>query len=332
MDIFVTAPTAVLPTTPSQSALAYAGNASSISPVPLNLASGNYRIRAIASGDTTRAIAFDSGTVTLSSGASTLLAIVPVTGSAAAFNLLSIGADGTLLTIADQRVQVRIGNFAPGNGSVDAYFDANGAGNGVTAPFATVVAEGLATPYQDLLPGAVHASFTVTGQSTELIGSDVALAAGTTVSVYAAGVANQAAPSNLRLVTVRDDLRAPPVGMAKLRLLNLAPDVAVAGVQGNVDLVTLAVSGTTATILNRPIVNLAYPGASTYVDLAPGSYTFALVPAGLSAPLLPTATTGVVVNLNSATITTLVINGCEFPGTGICASVTTPLQLLTITD
>ena len=106
LDIFVTAPTAVLPATPSQSALAYAGNASSVSPIPLSLASGDYRIRAIASGDSTRAIVFDSGTVTLVAGANTLLAVVPVTGSAAAFNLLSIGADGTLLTIADQRVQV----------------------------------------------------------------------------------------------------------------------------------------------------------------------------------------------------------------------------------
>ncbi len=232
-----------------------------------------------------------------------------------------------MLTIADQRVQVRVGNFAPANGSVDTYFDARTASATASRPRSPpAVAQGFATtPYQDLLPGAYHASFTTSGITNELIGSDLALVAGTSLSVFAAGINGQAAPNNLQLLAVRDDLRAPPAGMAKLRLLLLAPDLG-----GPVDLVTLDTSGTTPVITGRLIVNLAYTGASTYIAVAP-ALTVALVPSGAATPLLPTSA-GTALNLTSGTITTLVASGCRHPSSGVCATATTPLQFVTLTD
>jgi hypothetical protein len=326
LDFYVTTPTAALPLTPSQSAIAYAGDAASVTPVPLVLNGGDYRIRAVRNGDSTQAIVFDSGPVTFAAGATPLLVLTPVSGSASAIAITSLGADSTVTTIADQRVQVRVGNFAPADGTVDTYFDQNGAANAVTAPFLTSVAQGIASPYQALLPGAYHASFTVSGQTAELIGSDLSLAAGTSVSVFSTGVASQAAPRNLKLIAVRDDLHAPPTGMAKLRLVFTAPDLST-----SVDLVTLVTVGGVLRIGQRPIVNLPYAGASPYATLAPGAYTLAVVPTGADTPVLPVST-GTAVTLTAGTVNSLVFTGCQTPGSGVCAGVATPLQLVPLSD
>ncbi len=327
LDLYVTTPTAALPTAATQTALAYAGDGASIGPLPQVVTAGDYRIRAVASGDTTRTVVFDSGPVTLMAGADALLAVVPVSGSAATFTLLSLAADGTVLTIGDQRVQVRVGNFAPATGGIDAYFDQNGAGNGATAPFATSVAQGTASAYQALLPQAYHVSFTSSGITNELVGKDLAFAAGTTFSVFSVGINGLAPPDNLQLLAVADDLRAPPSGMAKLRLIQLSPDIAT-----SVDLVSIDTSGTTPVILSRLIVNLAYTGASTYVDVMPGSLTVALVPTGTSSlPLLP-SNAGVVLSPVAGGIATLVVNGCRHPLSATCATASTPLQLVTLAD
>jgi len=333
LDFYVTAPTAALPLTASEAAITYAGDGASVTPVGLTLASGDYRIRAVKSGDTTQTIVFDSGPLVFAAGASPLLVAVPVTGSASPFALVSLGSDATVTTIADQRVQVRVGNFAPANGSVDAYFDQNGMSNAATAPFATSIAQNVASnPYQALLPGAYRASFTTTGQTAELVGSNLTLASGTSISVFAAGVANQASPYNLQLLVVHDDLRAPATGMAKLRVVQLSPDLAAGGA---IDLVPLTTSGGSTTVGQTIIRNLAYAGASAYASLAPGSYTLAVVPTGLQTPLLPTSAgvAGVAVNLAANTVTTLVIAGCEYPGSGaVCATSTTALQFVQLSD
>jgi len=329
LDFYVTTPTAALPLTPSQAAVAYAGDGATVTPIGLLLASGDYRIRAVKNGDTTQSIVFDSGPLVFAAGDSPVLVAVPVTGSASPVALVSLGSDTTVTTIADQRVQVSVGNFSPVNGSIDAYFDQNGLSNGATAPFATSVAQDVASkPYQALLPGAYHASFTVTGQTAELVGSDLTLAAGTSVSVFAAGVLNQPSPYNLQLLVVHDDLRAPATGMAKLRVVQLSPDLG-----GAIDLVPLTISGGITTLGQTIIRNLSYAGASAYASLAPGSYTLAVVPTGQQIPLLP-ASSGVPVTLTANTVTTLVIAGCQHPASGtVCAaSSAIPLQFFQLTD
>jgi hypothetical protein len=329
VDFYVTTPTAALPATASQSGIAYAGDAASVTPVPLLIDSGDYRIRAVASGGTS--VVFDSGPLTFAAGATPLLIMTSVSGSAAVFSIASLGADSTVTTIGDQRVQVRVGNFAPafppGNGAVDVYFDQNGAANSATTPFETGLAQNAASsPYVALLPGAYHASFTNTGQTTELLGSDISLVAGTSVSVFAAGISGQAAPYDLKLLELRDDLRAPAAGFAKLRVVYLAPDLA-----GSVDLVTLVTTNSITTPGQTIIGNLPYAGASTYATLAPGSYTLAVVPTGATTPIFPTSA-GVAVNLTADTVTTLVVAGCQHPGSGICAAAATPLQFVQLTD
>lgn len=322
LDFYVTAPTATLPSTPSQSAIVYPGDAGSVTPVPLAETAGEYRIQAVKTGDTSQTVIYDSGPIALAAGDNPLFVVVPVTGSASAFALVRLDPGSAVTTtLADQRVQLRVGNFAPASVGVDTYFDQGGTGN--VTPFYAGLALNAASAYRELLPGAYHASFTNTGSTTELVGSDLALAAGTSVSVFETGLSGLASPYDLKLVALRDDLRAPASGLAKLRVVYLAPDVGA-----SVDLVSLSGTGVISSTL---IGNLAYAGASTYATVAPGTYTLAIVPTGATTPLLPTST-GVALALAANTIYTLVVAGCENPGTTNCPGATTPLQFVQLTD
>lgn len=327
LDFFVTSPTASLPAAATVPAVSYAGDGASVAPVPLVLNAGDYRIRAIAQGDVTQTIVFDSGRISLDSGDDLLLAVIPTSGSAAAFSLLSLTDSSSVYQILDQRVQIRVGNFAPAVGSVAAYLDAVGSSGSTGTLLASGMALGSASSYQNVLPAAYRASFTGTGQGTEIagLGSDLALAPSTAVSVFAVGLSGQAAPNNLQLLSLQDNLQAPATGMANLRVVQLAPDIN----NGGTTLVDVVVLNASGAISSPPLVSgLAYTGASQYLSLPAGSYTVALVPSGLDTPLLPSAA-GLVLNLTAGTVQTLAIAGCQFPGSGICAAApTAALQLV----
>jgi len=331
LDFFVTSPSAALPAAASMPAVAYPGDGATVAPVPLVLDAGDYRIRAIATGDATQTVIFDSGPISLDSGTDLLLAVIPTSGSAANFSLLSLDDNSNVYQISDQRVQIRVGNFAPAVGSVDAYLDAVGSSGSSGTLLDSGMALGGASAYQDVLPGAYRASFTASGQAAEIsgLGSDLALAPSTAMSVFAVGFAGQGAPDNLQLLALQDNLLAPASGMVKLRVVQLAPDINNAGTN-LIDVVVLDASGTPT---SPPLVgSLAYTGASQYLSLPAGSYTVALVPSGLQAPVLPSGS-GVLLNLTAGSIQTLVVAGCQTPGSGICASApNAALQLLLLQD
>jgi hypothetical protein len=328
LDFYLTTPTATLPASPSISALSYSATTAgsiAIAPAVLTLASGDYRIRAVANGDSAQTVVFDSGTVTLQSGADFLLAVVQTSGSAAAFSLMSLADNSSVFQILDQRVQVKMGNFAPALGAVDAYLDPSGTTNESANLFASNIQPGAATAYQVELPGAFEGSLTNTGQTQSVVQAPLPLTASTATSVFAIGLAGQASPANLQLLTLLDDLSAPPTGMGKLRILQVAPDLQA------VDVVLLNTAGTTPVIAQRLVANLAYGGVSTYLSLSAGSYTLALAPTGQDVPLLPVSG-GLAVNLTAGSVVTLVVDGCQVPASGICAAATAPLQLVLLPD
>jgi hypothetical protein len=329
LDFYLTSPTATLPASPSISALTFNGGASAGSeataPTILTLSSGDYRIRAVATGDTTQTVVFDSGAITLQSGADFLLAVVQTSGSAAAFSLMSLADDGNVFRILDQRVLVRMGNFAPALGTLDAFLDPTGTANSSTNLFASGISFGNATSYRAELPGAFEGSMALTGQTLSVVQAPLPLSASTSISVFAVGLSGQASPGNLQLLTLIDNLSAPPSGTANLRVVQLAPDL------GPVDVVLLDVSGATPVIAQRLVVDLAYSGASAYLSLTAGAYTVALAPTGQDTPLMPVSG-GLAVNLTTGTVSTLVVEGCEFPSTGVCAGGTNALQLNQLQD
>ena len=332
LDLFITAPTVGLPASPSMPAVSYAGDGSVVVPTPLLFTAGAYRIRATAAGGASQSVVFDSGRISLASGDDLLLAIIPSTGTAATFSLLVLDANSNVYQILDQRVQLRVGNFAPAVGSVAAYLNAPNSMGSTGTLLASGMALGAASAYQTELPSSYRVSLTATGQSSEIsgLGSNVALAPSTAVSMFAIGLSNQSSPYNLQLLSLQDNLQAPATGMAKLRVVQLAPDINNGG-NTLLDVVVLNGSGA---ISSPPLVSsLAYPGASQYLSLPAGSYTIALVPSGLNAPLLPSAS-GTVVNLTDGSVQTLVVAGCQTPGSGICsaAPAASALQLVPLLD
>jgi hypothetical protein len=330
LDFFITSPTAALPSTPSMAPISYAGDGSTVTPTPIIVASGDYRIRAIVDGDTTQTIVYDSGRLTFASGVDLLLAIIPVSGSAAQFSLLSLDAKSSVSQIPDQRVQLRVGNFAPATASVDAYFAATSTAGSSGTLLVSGLTPDAASAYQAVLPGN-YVYFTNTGQTTQLVNSERALEASTSVSVFAIGFSGLPYPNNLQLLTLQDNLQTPPTGMANLRIVQLAPDVNNSATNA-VDVVTINTSVTPPVITGTLVSNLVYPGASAYRPMSAGIYTVALVPHNLDTPLLPTSA-GIVLNLTVGTVWTLVVAGCEYPGTGICSSApAATLQLVPLQD
>ncbi|HUN92947.1 MAG TPA: DUF4397 domain-containing protein [Burkholderiaceae bacterium] len=327
LDVFISGPSSTLPSSPTVSALTYNGSGSTPNSAQLQFAGGDYEIRATAAGDTTRKIVFDSGTVTLAAGTSVMLIVVPTSGSAATFALLAAPLSGSVYSIADQRVQLRSGNFTPSTGSVDFFLDPTGTANSSTTLLASAQAFGSLGQYATVYPGSYHASIATTGALTEIVGADLALAAGTSVSLYATGVQGDVSPYLLRLLAVTDDLTAPPTGQAKLRAVQLAPDL-VTGTGNGYDLVALTSTGT---IAQRIAVNLTYPAASAYVTLPPGTYALAVVATGADAPLLPNST-GVSLSLSAGDVYTAVVYGCQSPGAGVCAGGTTAVSIVTQQD
>jgi hypothetical protein len=218
-----------------------------------------------------------------------------------------------------------MGQFAPALGAVDAFLDPSGTANSSTNLFASDLPLGSVTGYTAELPGAYEGAMALTGQTLSVVQASLPLSASTAISVFAIGLSGQPSPANLQLLTLVDDLSTPVSGMANLRIVQLAPDLPP------VDVVVLDVSGTTPVISGRLVADLAYAGASANLSLTAGSYTIALVPTGADTPLLPTSG-GLALNLTAGTVSTLVVEGCEYPGSGICGAGSTALQLATLQD
>jgi hypothetical protein len=345
LDFYLTAPGATLPASPSLSAVTYPGASSSsgsgsgsssssgsgsgpstsvstVAASELDVTAGDYRLRAVATGDATQTVIYDSGPITLAAGADLLLAVLQTSGSAAAFTLMSLDDAGDVVWIPDQRVQLRMGNFAPALGSVDTFLDPAGTANGSSTLFASGLSLGSVSAYQDALPGSYELSFAPTGQTQPLVQAAGSLGASTAASVFAIGLSGQASPANLQLLVLTDDLTAPASGYGKLRVVQAAPDLAAQ------DVVLL---DSTGAISQRIVPSLAFGGSSSYLALAAQTYTIALVPTGLDQPLLPSSS-GVSVDLTAGSIVTLVVDGCQNPGAGICGGASASVQIVPLAD
>lgn len=327
LDWYVTNPTDSLPQTPSLSALSFssAGSASAVTATPLQVSSGIARLRAIATGDSTRTVVFDSGSMTLPSAGRALLALIPNSGSASAVALLSLSDNNTRVYVPDQRSLVRLGHFAQGLGAADVFLDSAGTTNGLATQVASQLSSNSpVSAYLAELPQAYRVSFALSGQTQEKLGLNVTVPASSALSVFSAGVNGQTGLSALQVLAFADDLTTPPAGMARVRLIHLAPDL------GALDGVTLNTTNSISSLGARWALALAYAGASGYVNLPAGTYDFAVTLAGQSTPL--PSSVGLSVNLTAGTVMSVVLSGCQYPGAGVCGSGQQSLTLTPLTD
>ena len=320
VDIYVTSPGAVLPTEPTISALAYASVAPASGAKALEVAGGNYEIRATVTGDQSRTVVFDSGSIPLPGNADLLVTAIPGSG-VSPINLVVAPASGTASVIGDSRAALRVGHLSPNVPAVDVSLSQSGTSTSVLSlpnvSFPTV------SGYSVLPAGSYDASVALASDpSTPVLTlSGAQLAAGTSTSVFAIGLLGGSGTQALHLAAFSDD-RVPVADMAKVRVIHLAPDAPA------VDVVALGSGGAIAATL---VSDLAYPNATTQdLQVAPGTYTLAVVPTGMTAPVLPTAA-GATVTLTAGQIVTVAAVGCLNTTTGPCAG-GSPFALKVLTD
>jgi hypothetical protein len=298
VDIFVTAPGAALPSTPTIAALAFGQQAPAATAAALSVPAGNYQIRARVAGQT--AIAYDSGTVALAAGSDIVLVAVPETGtSLSPVQLLLAPKGGSAAFAKDARAALRVAHFSPNVPAVDVFLKAPGAANDVSNRALAGVTFPTDSGYLDLTAATYDASVALAGSLIGVIElNGAALARGTSTSVFAIGLLNGVGNQALRLAAYADN-RSAVTGKAKVRVIHLAPDAPA------VDVVVLA----NGAIAARPVTNLGFPNATaTPLELDPGTYTLGIVPTGATTPVLPTAA-GVSVTLAAGDVKSIVAIG-----------------------
>ena len=298
VDIFVTAPEAALPATPTIPNLAFSQQAPAAGAAALTVPAGNYRVRVRVTGQT--AVAYDSGPLALAAGSDLVLAAVPDAGpSQSPIQLLLAPKGGTAAFARDARAALRVAHFSPNVPAVDVFLKAPGVANAMGNRVLSNVSFPVDSGYLSVTGGTYDASVALAGTLNGVIGlNGAALARGTSTSVFAIGLLNGAGNQALRLAGFADD-RAPVAGKAKVRVIHLSPDAPA------VDVVVLSGGAITA----RPVVNLGFPNATaTPLQLDAGTYTLAVVPTGAATPLLPSAA-GVPVTLAAGDVKTIVAIG-----------------------
>jgi len=296
--VFVTAPDAALPSTPTIDNLSFAQQAPAAASAALQVPAGNYRVRIVVAGQT--AVAYDSGTLALAAGSDLVVVAVPDAGpSLSPVQLLVAPKGGTAAFARDARAALRVAHFSPNVPAVDVFLKAPGEANSATNRALSGVTFPQDSGFLNVAAGTYDASVALSGTLTGVLNLNGAqLARGTSTSVFAIGLLNGAGAQALALAAFPDD-RAPVAGKAKVRVIHLSPDAPA------VDVVVL--SG--ASIAARPVTNLSYPRATaTPLQLDPGTYTLAVVPTGASTPVLPTAA-GVPVALAAGDVKTIVAIG-----------------------
>jgi len=320
VDIYVTNVGAALPSAPTIPGLAYTTVAPASGAKALEITGGSYEIRATVSGDTTKTVVFDSGSVSLPANGDLLVTAIPASGvSPISLLVAPVGADAAV--IADDRAAIRVAHFSPNVPAVDVSLD--DAGTTTSALALANVSFPTASAYAIVPAAAYDASVALASNpdTAVLTLKGASFAANTSTSVFAVGLLGGTGTQALHLAAFADD-RVPVEGKAKVRVIHLSPDAPA------VDVVALGSGGAIAATL---VSDLSYPNATTAdLEVAPGSYTVAVVPTGTSSPVLPTAA-GVSLELTAGEIVTVVAVGCLDTTSGPCAN-GSPFALKVLSD
>jgi len=276
VDIYVTAPGADLAAaTPAVANAAY----KDVSGV-LQIPQGDYRIRATLAG--TKTVAYDSGAVSLAAGMDLVALAVPAsTGNSPVQLLVLTRATGTpRLVIPDATSLVRVMHASPDAPAVDVLVDNIVALTNVPYP--------AASGYLGLLSGTRNFKVNATGTSTTVIDVSAPLTAGKSYSVFAVGFL-----AGIEPLLLEDD-RSVLAAKARIRVIHGSPDAPAVDVRANDTVV---------------VPNLAFKGASSYLEVPPGNYVFKLNLAGTGT----TAFTSPIIALGAGKVYTAIAIGSAAP-------------------
>jgi len=178
-----------------------------------------------------------------------LLRVVALGSALLAMNAAAVSADGN--------ARVRVLHASPDAPAVDVLLD------GTIVPSLTNVPFGVISGYLTVPAGEHNVKVVATGTDTAVIDATVTLAAGTSYTIAAIGPVASIQPK----IFVDDP--NPQAGSAKVRVVHLSPDAPA---------VDVAPDG--ADPADAVVKNLAYPDATDYLALPPGSYDLEVRVAG----------------------------------------------------
>jgi len=259
VDVYVTWPTDLLAQSMPLGSLA-AGEQLG----PVTVASGDYRVRVTLPKDPATVV-FDSGTVTLPSGADLVIVAVPNTGAGAAPISLLVATSTSSFEIldVDTPAEVRVIHASPDAPPVDVIVD-----NDFARPVLKDVPFPMFSGYLTLPAGTHNVKVTpANNPGVIVIDADIDAKAGKQYSVFASGVLASIGP-----YVLADDNRRIAAA-AKVRIVHAAPSA------GNVDIYVTA-PGAGVASATPAFSNVPFHAETGYVSLPQGTYDVTVTPAG----------------------------------------------------
>jgi len=158
--------------------------------------------------------------------------------------LLSVGCGGS-------STKLRVMNAAPDQTSLDVLID--------NKSVATNVNYGTASSYFSVSSGSRNLQVEPSGVTTPIVNTTISLSSGNNTVIVANFTASVAT------ITLTDNKTAPASGDIQLRIVNAAPGLGTGDVY-------IVAPGTDLTTVSPTISNLAFESASSYQQIAAGSY------------------------------------------------------------
>jgi hypothetical protein len=265
VDVYITAPTALLTQSVAIGPLAFGQHAT-----PISAPAGDYRIRVTPAGNA-NTVVFDSGTIALASGADLLAVAVQNTGpgSAPVSLVVSTGASSFEILDSATPAQLRVIHASPDAPAVDVVVNDN-----FSAPVLEDVPFPAVSGYLTVPPGTYNVKVTAANNPGAIvIDANVTLDAGKRYSVYATGLLASIAP-----YVLVDDNRSVATA-AKVRIVHTAPSA------GRVDIYVTAPGAGIATA-TPAFSNVPFRAETGYVNLAGGNYDVTVTPTGTKTPAI----------------------------------------------
>lgn len=258
VDVYLTAPGADLALSSPAGTLAFKQALG-----PVEVVAGSYQVRITAAGNRS-AVVFDSGTLPLAAGSNLLVAALENTdtGTSPVKLLVHDGTSGSIVRNAGTPAALRVVHASPNAPAVDVV-----ANNNFGAPLVSNLAFPQATGFLNVPPATYNVKVTATGTTTAVINADLPLQAAVKYTVLAV---NRLASIEPLIAT--DDARRI-ITASKVRIIHASPTAAA------VDIYVTAPGASIASI-SPTLANVAFKANTGFLQLAPGSYSVTVTPAG----------------------------------------------------